>query len=233
MVAFLQVRYNMHKQVRIQENFDRKVNGRWVRSWNETIVQNFYHTHFTLSGSRWAEMLRRCNPESVNNKRFPRYVGCTNGFRDFQDFVEWSRSEYGYDLTNLIDGKHRMWHLEKDIILAGNKIYSPDTCLFVPQEVNALFTTSPVRRGDYPIGVSWNAKGRVLECYTRTKEGRKYMGCGQDPMELHKIWQLEKIKYLRFIADKYIAHKRLYVALNNRADIIQKDVDNKVESLFE
>lgn len=223
----------MRLQVRIQERFD--VKGKqnlWVRSWNETIAEGVYHTHFTLSGCRWAEMLKRCNPNSKNNQRFPRYNGCSNGFRDFQEFVEWSMSEYGYALTEVIGKKDALWHLEKDIIKADNKVYSPEMCLFVPQEANALFTLACKSRGEYPIGVSWNEKGKTLECYARTKDGRKYFGRSDDPMYLHRIWQIEKTKHIRFVADKYKEHKKLFKALNARADMIQDDYDNRRESVF-
>jgi hypothetical protein len=43
--------------------------------------------------------------------------------------------------------------LDKDILYKGNKIYSPDTCVFVPQEINALFVKNDANRGDLPIGV--------------------------------------------------------------------------------
>lgn len=223
----------MRLQVRIQERFD--VKGKqnlWVRSWNETIGEGIYHTHFTLSGCRWAEMLKRCNPNSKNNQRFPRYNGCSNGFRDFQEFVEWSMSEYGYAMTETIGKKETLWHLEKDIIKADNKIYSPEMCLFVPHDANALFTLSCKSRGEYPIGVSWNEKGKTLECYARTKDGRKYFGKSDDPMYLHRIWQVEKTKHIRFVADKYKEHKKLFNSLNARADIIQDDYNNHRESIF-
>ena len=45
------------------------------------------------------------------------------------------------------------WELDKDILVKGNKIYSPDTCCFVPKEVNTVFTKRQSKRGDYPIGV--------------------------------------------------------------------------------
>lgn len=30
------------------------------------------------------------------------------------------------------------WHLDKDILLKGNKVYSPETCAFVPAKINSL-----------------------------------------------------------------------------------------------
>lgn len=220
-------------QIRIQEKFDKKDSlGKWLRSWNDTISKGVYHTHFTLSGSRWVELLKRCNPNSKNNQRFPRYNDCTNEFRDFQEFVEWSRNEVGYLLTNPVGGMDQMWHLEKDILVQGNKAYSPQRCLFVPQEVNAIFTLSCKTRGEYPIGVSFNKKSSILEAYARTQNGREYLGRSQDAQYLHSLWQKAKIAHIRRLAGKYAFHKKLSDALNGRADDIQADVDNKRESVF-
>ena len=36
-------------------------------------------------------------------------------------------------------------YLDKDILVRGNKLYSPDTCLFVPQEINNLLTVQNKR----------------------------------------------------------------------------------------
>ena len=151
---------------------------------------------------------------------------------DFQEFVDWSMSEYGYMLTESVGNKECLWHLEKDIIKPDNKVYSPDMCLFVPQEVNALFTLSCKSRGEYPIGVSWNKKGKTLEGYARTDAGRKYLGSSGDPMFLHGLWQIEKVKYIRLIAGKYKQHVKLFEVLNNRADMIQSDHTNHKESVF-
>lgn len=129
------------------------LNGKWLKSWciND---QDFYNCYHSLSGSRWRDMLKRCDPESHVVKKNPSYLGVTCNFRDFQEFVEWSRSEYGYDFEYPFNSTARMWHLEKDLLAKGNKIYSPDTCLFVPLDVNQLLVTHKNKRGDFPIGVS-------------------------------------------------------------------------------
>ena len=129
-------------------------------------------------------------------------------------------------------GKDQMWHLEKDILVQDNKVYSPRYCLFVPQEVNAAFTFSCKARGKYPIGVSFNKKSSILEAFARMQNGREHLGRSQDAKYLHSLWQKAKIAHIRRLADKYVFHKRLYDALNSRADDIQADVDNNRESVF-
>ena len=49
-------------------------------------------------------------------------------------------------------------HLDKDILIKGNKIYSPQTCCFVPENLNSLITKNDSIRNNLPIGVSWDKK---------------------------------------------------------------------------
>jgi len=73
----------------------------------------------------WHCMLQRCYDESIL-ERYPTYRGCTvaEEWHNFQNFAEWFEENY-------VEG----YQLDKDIKVKGNKIYSPNTCMFVsPQE---------------------------------------------------------------------------------------------------
>ena len=51
--------------------------------------------------------------------------------------------------------------LDKDILFKGNKVYSPETCCFVPHAINTLFLNGKKNRGDLPIGVHFDkSKGK-------------------------------------------------------------------------
>ena len=55
---------------------------------------------------------------------------------NFQNFAEWCETQ---KFLNAKDVKGKSYQLDKDILVKGNKIYSPDTCCFVPPEINSLF----------------------------------------------------------------------------------------------
>ena len=46
-------------------------------------------------------------------------------------------------------------HLDKDILIGGNKLYGPESCIFVSGQLNNLLLARDARRGEYPQGVSW------------------------------------------------------------------------------
>lgn len=97
----------------------------------------------TLCYTLWNNLLRRCYSEKSFIKH-PSYIGCSvhPDWHNFQVFAEWFYENYKEDFD-----------LDKDILVKGNKIYSPETCCFVPQEINILFTNCKSSRGELPIGV--------------------------------------------------------------------------------
>lgn len=106
----------------------------------------------TKQFNAWYGMLMRCYSENFH-KKSPSYVGCTvcDEWLSFQVFAKWYDENF-----YLIEGQKM--HLDKDILVKGNKHYSPETCVFVPNKINSLFTKSNAIRGDLPIGVHLNKK---------------------------------------------------------------------------
>jgi len=100
----------------------------------------------------WRNMLIRCY-SIAEHKRYPTYLGCeaSAGFKDFQVFAEWCQGQVGFSKTEFV--------LDKDILLAGNKVYGEDTCVFLPREVNGLLIGSDAKRGAHPIGVTAHKDG--------------------------------------------------------------------------
>jgi hypothetical protein len=95
----------------------------------------------------WSDMLKR-----VFKSKYPTYkdVICCKEWLLYENFYEWIHSQENFD--KWYNGSN--WALDKDILIKGNKVYSPETCCLVPHEINTLFVKSEKTRGDYPIGVS-------------------------------------------------------------------------------
>jgi len=94
----------------------------------------------------WKSMLERCYSPKKHEK-FPTYIGCTvcEEWLTFSNFRSWMEKQHW---------KNRQ--LDKDILIKGNKVYSPDTCVFVTKFINTLLLTSLKTRGKYLLGVSWH-----------------------------------------------------------------------------
>lgn len=140
----------------------------------------------------WQHLIVRCYDEKELEKH-PTYkdVLVCDEWKCFQNFAKWFYNNY-------IDG----FQLDKDILIKGNKIYSPDTCCFVPHEINTLFVNQDRNRGDYPIGVTFskNNKSFVYQLNKFKKRQVKYFKTEEEAFQAYKI---AKESYIKEIAEKY------------------------------
>ena len=97
----------------------------------------------------WVNMLTRCYSEKYLREH-PTYLSCNVSklFECYSDFYDWCDTQIGF-------GEYG-FQLDKDLLEKGNKLYSENTCVFIPQEINKIFTKRNNLRGDLPIGVYYN-----------------------------------------------------------------------------
>ena len=130
----------------------------------------------------WSAMLMRCYSASYQ-KNNPTYVGCSVD-KDWQLFSNFER----WFLANYTEG----CALDKDILFPGNKIYSAETCVFVPQKLNKLLLDAKAARGEYPIGVCFHKRDQKFQARVCTEAGRKHLGYFATALAAHQAWQLAK-----------------------------------------
>lgn len=151
---------------------------------------------------RWRCMLNRCYGYSNRHQRT--YQGCTvcDEWLNFQKYAEW------YYANKIFD-----WVVDKDILIRGNKVYSPDTCCFVPLELNSMFTKSNSIRGDCPIGVSKCPTGFMATIFIGGKQ--KYLGLYKSAEQAFLAYKKCKEDNIKRLANQYKEHfsKRLYRVL--------------------
>lgn len=107
---------------------------------------------FTKEYSTWSNILQRCY-DKEKQEEFPRYKGCLvcDEWLYFPNFIDWCHSQSNWG--KVIQDRNK-FHIDKDILVKGNKVYGPETCCFVPNIINGLFTKNNAKRGLLPIGVS-------------------------------------------------------------------------------
>lgn len=162
------------------------------------------------SFKKWSSMLKRCYSEKELEKN-PTYKDTTvcKEWHNFQNFAKWYEENWEIWMN-------KSWDLDKDILVKGNKIYSPETCCFVPQEINKLLVDNKCTRGRYPIGV-WKHGDRYCT-EVRRKGVKKHLGTFDTPEEAFEIYKPAKEKIIKIAADEwkeYIQHS-VYKALYNR-----------------
>lgn len=167
----------------------------------------------TIQYKTWSSMLGRCY--SDNNKKDKTYKNCSvcEEWHNFQNFAKWFDENY-YEVEN------EVMELDKDILHKGNKIYSPENCIFVPNRINCLFTKNNINRGEYPIGVTYHKRDCVFEsaCNKMINNRKKsiYLGRYSNPEEaFYKGYKPFKENYIKEVANQYkdMIPERLYNAM--------------------
>lgn len=130
-----------------------------VKNRKDSIYNRAEHDIFIDDGGVvcgiWRRMLDRCYSEYYH-KHNPSYKGCSvcDEWLKLSNFYNWViKEESGY---------REGYHLDKDILIKGNKVYSPETCCFVPSEINELF-------------IRMNKGENQRKGYTLTKSGKFYV----------------------------------------------------------
>lgn len=140
----------------------------------------------------WSHMFDRAYAERYSIKEST-YFGVTvcENWVYASSFVGWMKNQVWQGLE-----------LDKDILIPGNKIYSPDTCRFVPKVINAM--VSGLKQGvqELPMGVHrrvYVGKRKTSVDYSSHcrsiffPEGRSD-GFFKTVEDAHKHWQENKAK---------------------------------------
>lgn len=161
----------------------------------------------------WKSMLERCYSDKYHQKE-PAYICCSvcEEWKVYSVFKRWFDENY-------VEG----YALDKDILVKGNKVYSPDTCCFVPNEINALFIKHDGKRGKYPIGVSANNK-KFCARINVFQKGSVWLGSFNTPKEAFVAYKFAKEAHIKEMATQYfndgkITEKVYNALMNYRVEI--------------
>ena len=150
----------------------------------------------------WLQMLGRCYDKKCQEKN-PTYKGVVvcEEWLNFQNFAKWYDNSYpkAYGVK---------FELDKDLLQENvdNKIYSPDTCTFLPKNINVFLSNKHSNNTSSYAGVSfykankkWTSKIKLFG-----EDKRKYLGYFPTPelasqsYQQARAEQSEKVKdYLR------------------------------------
>ncbi len=144
----------------------------------------------------WNNMVNRCYNE-VTRHIYSAYEDCfvADEWKYLSKFKDWCEKQVGFDQDK--------WHLDKDILVKGCKVYSKDTCCFVPPEINCALPNSKSVRGTLPSGVIYNnTKTRYR---ARIQRGYKWesLGTYDTPEEAFYAYKPVKEAHIKSLAEKW------------------------------
>lgn len=149
----------------------------------------------TAAFNKWRQMLTRCYDPKYQ-KIQPTYIGCSvhPDWHNFQNFAEW--------LIKQPNWNKRGWQLDKDLLIAGNKEYSSEKCVVIPQKINLL--TSSRNDRDLPTGVFQEKQRSDFIAYVNDENGkREYLGRFSTAEEASEAHRAKKRIIIKKVADLY------------------------------
>ena len=163
----------------------------------------------------WCSMLRRCYSDTYKKKN-QTYEGCkcSDNFKSYEYFYEWCQKQVGFG----VEGNGNPFQLDKDLLVKGNKVYSENTCVFVPAEINSLLIKCTASRGTHLIGVSWSKTNKAfVAMVSRSKGKQEYLGTFNTEIEAFNAYKQAKETFIKEQANKFKSQIdiRAYNALMN------------------
>ena len=139
------------------------------------------------SYKHWYHMICRCY-SPIFQRDNPTYKGCSvcEEWHTFSNFKKWFDEHY-------VEG----YCLDKDILVQGNKVYSPDTCAFVPSKINHLLLCRKINKPQYKRGIYWDkgmSKFRALLSIEGKSKKLGYFNTEKEAFEAYKQAKYDEIK---------------------------------------
>jgi len=156
----------------------------------------------------WKNMLERCfSGEYKQNRPTYQDVTCSKDWLSMTNFIEDVSQMKGFGF----DG----WALDKDILQKGSKLYSKDTCCFVPADVNQLLVKCDKARGEWPVGVYFHKPSGKFTARLNINGKKKHLGLFNTPEEAFRVYKLAKEAQIKAVAEKWkhLLDERVYLAL--------------------
>ena len=154
----------------------------------------------------WYCMIKRCYDKNHINYKYYKDCDVCKDWLVFSNFLEWFRENY---IEN--------YHLDKDILSKDKKIYSPETCCFIPQALNKLlvFHTNKKKNRKLPIGVGFDKQVNKYIGFGVYKERKLFLNV-KDAYNYYKQNKEYHIKELaRYYFENNKIPKRVFDALTN------------------
>lgn len=140
----------------------------------------------------WVRVLERCHDTKYKTKN-PSYNDVTicDEWIKFSNFKDWFVKNYkeGYEI-------------DKDILVQGNKVYSPDTCCFVPRRINTLLLNKQRTNTSGVIGVAKDRNGSYSASVNMSGI-RKHVGYYKTIEEAAAAYVRAKSEYATKVVNEY------------------------------
>jgi len=178
-----------------------------------SYVDEFGKTHFIPKWTcqfyrRWYHILVRCHSDKKYARESNRaYDSCSvcEDWKKFTNFKAWMEKQDWEDK-----------HIDKDILVKGNKVYGPDTCVFVSTRLNNFLLEANAARGKYLLGVYFATDRQKFRACTNWNDTTINLGTFVCEKEAHLAYCKKKLEFAYKIIDEEKPEQRVVDAIIKR-----------------
>lgn len=173
------------------------IGSRYPRSKNGRTIKEY---------EAWKCILRRSYDNETKNRQ-PTYddVSCCKEWLNYENFYEWLHKQPNFEKWY----SNKRWAIDKDIFIKKNKMYSPENCCLVPQNVNCLFLKREAQRGKYPIGVRYKDGWFIATCRNPFLDKAVELGCYSTPEKAFQSYKVYKEDIIKQVAEIEYGNKNI------------------------
>lgn len=169
----------------------------------------------------WHNMIKRCYYEKYHEKQATyKEAMCCKEWLFYENFYEWLHNQDNFDMWH--DGDR--WAIDKDIIKKGNKVYSPEYCCLVPQNVNSLFVKGNKSRGVLPIGVTRHKNKFAAQCQNQITGELEVLVTHNTPEEAFQTYKKYKENIIKQVAEVEFNKRNITIECYNAMMSYQVDI---------
>lgn len=123
------------------------------------------------------------------------YADCTitPSWQWIENFSEWF-------YTQIVEDD---FEIDKDLLVKGNKLYSPDTCVFVPRSINTFLTDRHNHRGEWPVGVTYHPRINKWQATCNFDGAPNYLGVFNCPIKAFYVYKETKESFAKVLAERW------------------------------
>ena len=142
----------------------------------------------------WHSMIRRCYDGSEYHPTY-QDIEVYEPWKCYQEFAEWAIVQTGFNKKG--------WHLDKDLLVKGSKMYSPDTCSYLPREINGFIKRK--RMNDLPLGVdiTYSYSGQLLYRAQGKGINNVFLGTYSNVEDAFLAYKMHKEDTAKELAEKW------------------------------
>lgn len=179
--------------------------GRWKSPTKNALGK------ITKEYTTWNGLMNR-----VGRKTAYKDVVVSDNFKDYDFFYEWYNNQIG---AHCFDENGRSFELDKDL-LGDGLLYSENTCVIIPKELNNTFKVFNKRNISLPLGVSKEGRKRHYKVALSIGGKHQHIGYFETPEEASNAYMAERFKRLLELIDKYPLDNRVVDIIRNQDKVL-------------